>query len=1036
MFHINRTIAPPSTSFGSTSLEVGSSQTHVVSKPSRLQRQQFLEELRDSTENIVIPLEHGGQEGLRQTLERFRATPAFSMLMTKTIDALENILLFTKQEFGKPQSVALEKSLGVMLSKMRLPHEKNPWSHLQSSAEKEHLIPYSTEEMLHAYQSSCRELQIIEKLMHIGLNGGLDLTPQQAKEAIKPAIAELPLSISVCGAGSLINIEDLLKKMQDQLLPCDLSEKFDNQVELIAQEHIRELLRGEFKNDPYHEVNEIHRVKAVRFLASSLCGLPEISIDKDPYAKTFFSELSHAENFQIRMGNIQESLKRLLKQKIRPDVICMDLAIGYFERIQGFLISKGLDVQNIPYNSMYIDEAINSLSSEYGSPPANYLFGEVDREDYSRCLSPTPMLLASWFFMKLVESTPSLIKDVQQQKTLFTKSVSNGSHMNYDFSPKKTLSMRAYQEDRVYQIHDLCWANDVNPILGRAEQVKIENLSPEWVSRKFRKSPADPEIVNVFKHALVNTVNQIKGSRSGVQEKQEELKSFLNSEAFRKIGLDTLSRLPLSCLDSEEKITALFAMQLAAEEDGDRSCLSNVVVLGLDTAPRDLFGRLKRHAVIEFAVSQANKNSGIMVSDNEIAKRFVSKIVRDDSSHSWEMLKSDNLLSWAIKNGNMNFVSLIVLDYKSNLSEADFKKTLNYDFGFKRSCSDGGIHLFEKWPIHNNDLRTSGLGLAAMIDNLELAKIFLNEGLNPNAADKYGYPPLTYASAYSAPALVEYLISQGAKPDGIPLTKKSASMPPILAAALLKRTNMVEALLKAGADVNQSSSTTRMTALHAAYLTGDLDLIKKLYEYGANHEMKANFFDASPLSTKRTPLEMIVDRLTGSLDRKLGIRNRSESLRFAETYVFHQIHHGIPFNNKVLMHGYPLMHALAYQRNVDALKTIMSSLSNQSELKVKLLNGRSSKGTHRKTPLMVAAKQGASDVAAYLLSLDETNLVLTDSKGRTALDIAKKYGNQEICDLLSERMKSTSTASLGSHSVLSSRNPGASPFPRFFFRQR
>ena len=61
------------------------------------------------------------------------------------------------------------------------------------------------------------------------------------------------------------------------------------------------------------------------------------------------------------------------------------------------------------------------------------------------------------------------------------------------------------------------------------------------------------------------------------------------------------------------------------------------------------------------------------------------------------------------------------------------------------------------------------------------------------------------------------------------------------------------------------------------------------------------------------------------------------------------------------------------------------------------------RSSQRSTPLMVAARFGDAKTVKYLLS-KKPDLALTNDRGYTALEIARKYGNTEIEALLESAM--------------------------------
>lgn len=974
----------------SSSSQYAASSSQGPTRPTRLnreQREKLLSTIKNQTDQCIVPIATGNPN-LLLALEHFRENPQFLKMIRRTTNAMTHLLTFSAQELSLKHSTSLENAFGSMLNKMKVPKNHNPWFHKQNPFDQTNPMPYSSEEMLHAYQNSCQNIQMISELIKAALSDQLDISHTQARREIAPLLQELPQMITVCGAGSLMNLEDILKNLQNQLLPGDLSEQFDKQVEHVFEAQIQVLLKEVFKADPYYDINEIHRVKAIRFIATQLNALPPISIENDPYAKIFVQEIPNIEYSHI-YTRITTYLLNDIPENIRADVICTQIASNYLDKIKSYITSNGIDIHQIPCNSTIVSKAIETLAPEFGSPPENYLHEEVERSSYTRCITNSPCLLACWFLYQLKGHNTNIQSAFEKLRIHHTK----------EKITKQSAPHKEYE--RVYQIGEIMWAQTQDPSLGYAEQIKIEHLSEEWLLDQKTSENIDPERINIFFQALINTSNQIIHSDPDSEDKNIKItiEKLLKTREFKSLGFEIFGKLPYRLTTSDEKTSALLFAHLASQKNQEKNKLVRFL-FKTESLPSYLTNQKHiMNMVMNMAIQRLNLYPDLICEENTIIKKLVHTIFHNRAHRSNEMLQHKNLLSWSIKNNNPNLTDLIIQEYHACQPAHAVQELLNDLFPVTLTPKQSKVLFFYQWPA-NLALKTSALGIACINNSLGLVKVLLKEKQDLNKADQYGYAPLSYAAAYGSKELVEYLIANGANPSGYSPPEKSSHAHPILAAALAERTDLIDILVKSGADINQRSTLNHMTALHAAYITGNLNLIKKLYENGAEHNNKATLFNSKNLRAKRTPIEMIVHRIKNRRNDENKINRDSKGLERTQVYVFHQIHHHIPFNNAIMMHGYPLLHALAYQKNVKALEMVMESLSNQPEKKMELLNAQSSKGTHKKTPLMVAAKQGALEVVKLLLNQPETDVHLTDSKGRTALKIAMENHREDVINLL------------------------------------
>ena len=134
--------------------------------------------------------------------------------------------------------------------------------------------------------------------------------------------------------------------------------------------------------------------------------------------------------------------------------------------------------------------------------------------------------------------------------------------------------------------------------------------------------------------------------------------------------------------------------------------------------------------------------------------------------------------------------------------------------------------------IHNSPalVRASCDGDVATVRKL------IEAGADANSTDEHGMGPLlTFC-----PAVVEYLLSQGADPN----RQANESGAPVLAGvAYMNNVECVRLLLKGGADANAVKDDTRETALHSclAKPSGDQhDVVNLLLEHRADPNRRTN----------------------------------------------------------------------------------------------------------------------------------------------------------------------------------------------------
>ena len=133
----------------------------------------------------------------------------------------------------------------------------------------------------------------------------------------------------------------------------------------------------------------------------------------------------------------------------------------------------------------------------------------------------------------------------------------------------------------------------------------------------------------------------------------------------------------------------------------------------------------------------------------------------------------------------------------------------------------------------NRDL--NALLMAIELNDVPAARRLLRKHrFDVNTADNVGVPPINhalYARGPSATALLDLLVAAGADVNGRG-TDGVATLP-LLTAASLGRSDLVERLLRAGADV-EGAFANGWTALHFAAASGDPETVAVLLAAGAD----------------------------------------------------------------------------------------------------------------------------------------------------------------------------------------------------------
>ena len=126
------------------------------------------------------------------------------------------------------------------------------------------------------------------------------------------------------------------------------------------------------------------------------------------------------------------------------------------------------------------------------------------------------------------------------------------------------------------------------------------------------------------------------------------------------------------------------------------------------------------------------------------------------------------------------------------------------------------------------------LAKAARTGDVKTAENLLEQGVNPNAADRYGRTPLYYASSFKDTRLVELLLAWHADPNAQVIGRETEFPATSLqCAASMGNLQLASTLIAAGARVNLAGPSGR-AALHFAVLSAHLDMVRYLLEKNAD----------------------------------------------------------------------------------------------------------------------------------------------------------------------------------------------------------
>lgn len=137
----------------------------------------------------------------------------------------------------------------------------------------------------------------------------------------------------------------------------------------------------------------------------------------------------------------------------------------------------------------------------------------------------------------------------------------------------------------------------------------------------------------------------------------------------------------------------------------------------------------------------------------------------------------------------------------------------------------------------------------------QLKKMHVADANIINRINKEGYAPLTLACYYNNNEVAKYLIEHSEDIDS-----KSGYGTPLMAATVKKNKELIELLLKKGADPNKTDENGS-TALHYAVIFNFEEIVELLVNANANSSLKDNrektAFDYAKITNNKKIIELL-----------------------------------------------------------------------------------------------------------------------------------------------------------------------------------
>ncbi|CAF1008766.1 unnamed protein product [Rotaria sp. Silwood1] len=344
------------------------------------------------------------------------------------------------------------------------------------------------------------------------------------------------------------------------------------------------------------------------------------------------------------------------------------------------------------------------------------------------------------------------------------------------------------------------------------------------------------------------------------------------------------------------------------------------------------------------------------------------------------------------------------------------------DLDIIEACIEAGADLdFAPSGSDADNLNITGqtaLFMATLKDRVDVVKVLIEKGAQVNVKNRYGVSPLLLCAESGNRELVQALVKAGADVNITPqgeLAEENflAGQTPLFGAAKKGHVEICEYLIENGANVN-AITMTGATPLYTATEEGHLDVVILLIRYGADVNQSPKGQVARDLHIEnQTPLLIACMRNHESIIRYLiesgGANVNVTSERGSSPFLAICQHNNVELARLLIRHGakHDVEAKNLYDGKINGL--IVAAESGSFDILRLLVDAGldvnykiAGKGeTAGRTPLFCACAKGFQDIVEYLID-HGADVNGTESSGLSCLHIAAAMGHADTVRILCE----------------------------------